>query len=938
MQTKNSFSENAVKKFVDEEAKIFINHGLIALKGRIKALHCSPDTGKSFMYYNDFKLKEKTHEEYMECYNKGYAFFDPNNGHLKKEIHKSSFRRWDKEVYESQDLQRDYNCIFTPCGSEYNIISIDVDDINNTLALWKQIIPIEARKTFTSSSINKGYHYFYVPTEEQKEVFDKLQLKNADGKIFKDKGLSIDVKYSHQIIFSSCWFHDERVNTGTLENPKLETRDWKPHVIRDIDPIPLPDIIFDEIVKHNKKTTTKKEKTVKKTKSENNIEEITEEKEKDDEEVNKFMQLRANNYLEACDLKKFDRPKWQRFCSICYNENLGIDFCDDWSKKMCEYKNRSDVEAMYGINKPNHDHAVKLGTLIEWAKEDNFDNLFDKAVACDHLYIFNDLFSKGPTDELIARLFYSENKGKFLFDDKYYYLTQAGLWKADVNNIRIRLAFGKIIEIINTEFFLRMDELKDTTNESSMEKRKILSTTFNKIFKHIQSTKSEENIIKKTQKFFNEDKLFENMDCQPNLFGFENGVYDFATRKFRKALPKELVTVSCGYSYGPKVQEDVDFVEGVVSSMFTDKEETSAFLRLISLGLYGGNPMEHFQFWIGNGQNGKGLVGEMMKNTLGGYFDPMEISYLTASNHGQHANAADPVMARKKNSRFVISTEPEANTKFREGKLKNLTGRDEIQCRELYGKPFNYKPKFKLVIQSNSDPILDGNDGGIRRRMLLIRFPFKFVDEPKLEFERPIDRSLKDVIPADKYKLAFFHLLEEHLQTIDLVKFKMSSLNIPKRWLDETADMLDNNDALRDFMCENADKFKTTHNPKDKIKCSELYQIYLQYVPKKLKPMTDKEFKSNMKGKGFVVVKNSSDYYKGIRYLTMDEETEYAKQKKEEEEKDENEKEENETEEEVNKNIAVIAIAKKAKPVIQEEEQKPVKKNKKNIKIDLLDD
>ena len=42
-----------------------------------------------------------------------------------------------------------------------------------------------------------------------------------------------------------------------------------------------------------------------------------------------------------------------------------------------------------------------------------------------------------------------------------------------------------------------------------------------------------------------------------------------------------------------------------------------------------------------------------MAQTLGEYFDSMEIEYLNQTKHGQSASAlaADPVMARKKNCR-----------------------------------------------------------------------------------------------------------------------------------------------------------------------------------------------------------------------------------------------------------------------------------------------
>jgi phage/plasmid-associated DNA primase len=67
-----------------------------------------------------------------------------------------------------------------------------------------------------------------------------------------------------------------------------------------------------------------------------------------------------------------------------------------------------------------------------------------------------------------------------------------------------------------------------------------------------------------------------------------------------------------------------------------------------------------------------------------------------------------------------------------------------------YGNTFNYTPKFKLIIQTNSEPIFEGFDGGMKRRTILITFPNKFVENPILNYERKIDTKLKSKISIEK--------------------------------------------------------------------------------------------------------------------------------------------------------------------------------------------
>ena len=87
-------------------------------------------------------------------------------------------------------------------------------------------------------------------------------------------------------------------------------------------------------------------------------------------------------------------------------------------------------------------------------------------------------------------------------------------------------------------------------------------------------------------------------------------------------------------------------------------------------------------------------------NTLGEYFDNMEIEWFAKTNHQSHAGAADSAMARKKNSRCVVSTEPEGDIVLRSAKLKQISGRDPIQVRELFKSSFNFVAKFKLFLQT----------------------------------------------------------------------------------------------------------------------------------------------------------------------------------------------------------------------------------------------
>lgn len=103
--------------------------------------------------------------------------------------------------------------------------------------------------------------------------------------------------------------------------------------------------------------------------------------------------------------------------------------------------------------------------------------------------------------------------------------------------------------------------------------------------------------------------------------------------------------------------------------------------------------------------------------------------------------------------------EPEDDDKINVGFMKNITGQDKIQARPLYGEPFYFIPQFKLLLACNRLPnIPNGGDGGVWRRIRVIDFNQKFVDNPSGPNEHPIDLSLRDKLKNWNQGLAWLLL------------------------------------------------------------------------------------------------------------------------------------------------------------------------------------
>ena len=73
------------------------------------------------------------------------------------------------------------------------------------------------------------------------------------------------------------------------------------------------------------------------------------------------------------------------------------------------------------------------------------------------------------------------------------------------------------------------------------------------------------------------------------------------------------------------------------------------------------------------------------------------IGFLNKTKQGQHANAADDIMTRKKNVRLVMTTEPDSQINLKTNKLRQWSGKDPIQCRALYGKSLIMYPNLSYL-------------------------------------------------------------------------------------------------------------------------------------------------------------------------------------------------------------------------------------------------
>lgn len=475
--------------------------------------------------------------------------------------------------------------------------------------------------------------------------------------------------------------------------------------------------------------------------------------------------------------------------------------------------------------------------------------------------IVSKIFNDGMTDTRCATLYSLLNKEKNIYDeinDSWYVINKYNIWIKDKKGNKIITAISNSLVSMLSDEFSKFIKTKKTGDKGFYVKN------FHTTIKFLESNVHKKNVLNELKGIVECKKIFEKMDNVNNyLFAFDNGVYDFKSFSFRLPKPSELISVTCGYCYealNASNKKYVDDIEKILASIMETKDDVDTVLMQTAQCLIGEVMKEEFYLWRGDGGNGKGVLRDLIKATFGEYYDSMEIDYINKTKQGQSATSADPIMARKKNCRIVVSTEPESDVELRINKIKQWSGGDDIQCRALYGDSFNFVAKFKLIIQSNFDVTIKNTGKSVTRRFFVTKFPYSFTDNPINEYEKLADNDLKARIKLDNYKIAFFHvLLPYYKKWVDNGCKIICSQNV----LEQTQLFLSENDTVSPFYNEIIIK---DGDDKSIVSSSDLYKSYKQFYFGENKTLNIQEFRTALSSKGLQVKGlHGKSIYRGIR-------------------------------------------------------------------------
>ena len=416
---------------------------------------------------------------------------------------------------------------------------------------------------------------------------------------------------------------------------------------------------------------------------------------------------------------------------------------------------------------------------------------------------------------------------KFIFYDSKLYYFNGVYWEYDHNMIYIynfidKHFYGKLLHYYckQRELIVKHYSLKDESKDEMKSKLQPLET-FRKQISHLRQNKYRKNLTEDIcNKLYDKTIVF---NVKPNLFAFNNKIFDLASDNFIEANPYDYISITCGYNYDEHYDTHKIYeYEALLDTIFPNQANKHYYLECLATGLTG-HQVENLFIATGQGGNGKGVINTQMMKTTGNYGYKLSSSVLL----NEIKEGANPQIANLHQKRFALSTEPSDKKTMCSSTLKELTGDKTINARMAYSNKCDINLCLSLFLECNSLPKMDEVNDAVERRIRTIPFVSSFKSAE--DYERTLDKTnvfignprYKTDEFIEEYKQALFHILTPFCK-----KFITNGLvlsKVPSECKLVAIDYLAQSDYVYEWVCE---KYEKTDKVDDFIYVKDIYEMF----------------------------------------------------------------------------------------------------------------
>ena len=245
----------------------------------------------------------------------------------------------------------------------------------------------------------------------------------------------------------------------------------------------------------------------------------------------------------------------------------------------------------------------------------------------------------------------------------------------------------------------------------------------------------------------------EEFDIDPYIFNCKNGTLHLKTMEFTPHRASDKLSKYSNVEYNPNARCE-RFERFMVEITNGDQEKSKFLQKVLGYGLTGDTRFEcMFIFYGATTRNGKGTLCESVLKVIGDYGCTSQAETIgTKANKSSRSPSED--VARLAGVRFVNISEPDRNLRLDAALVKTMTGNDTMNARFLHENSFDFKPQFKLYINTNYRPAISDLTLFSSDRVIIVSFDRHFGETEQ-------DKNLKELFSAPNSQSAILNWLLE---------------------------------------------------------------------------------------------------------------------------------------------------------------------------------
>lgn len=358
--------------------------------------------------------------------------------------------------------------------------------------------------------------------------------------------------------------------------------------------------------------------------------------------------------------EKWDRPQSGSTYGAITVQNA-VASCSGGYDPLAHFKKKSDK-----ITAPSPSGPVKLADLHPEQNERYGWNDIGNG------YLFADWY---------------KDRARYVPERKKWFIYDGKVWRADIGNLRAMELCKNLADALALYALSLQDERQ--RNE------------YLNFVRRWQRRNYRETILKDAASVYPVE--LSEFDKDPFLFNCQNGTLHLKTREFHPHRPGDMLSKIAGVDYNPAARCE-RWERFVVEVMQGDAGKAAFLQKALGLALTGDTSFECFFILYGpKSRNGKGTTMETFMKLAGDYGRAAKPDTIAQR---QNANGSGPSedIARLAGARFVNISEPDKRLVLSTALVKTLTGNDTITARFLNENSFEYRPQFKLFINTNHLP------------------------------------------------------------------------------------------------------------------------------------------------------------------------------------------------------------------------------------------